>query len=154
MPRIHPGDQPLEPTSFRLSLPATPSSVSVVRHLFGGVGDLWPVSELLMHDIQIAVSEACTNVVKHAHQGGAPGMVEVEAGLDGGAIVVRVRDNGPGLPDPGSEPAASSADGLGVGLALIGALSSRVTFGRARDGAHEVAMTFDPAELDRGEAPA
>jgi anti-sigma regulatory factor (Ser/Thr protein kinase) len=130
----------MDPTSFGLTLPATPSSVSVVRFLFGGVQPMWPVSDLLMHDIQIAVSEACTNVVKHAYDAGTAGILEVNAGLDDGAVVVRVRDNGPGLGTAMAPPMATG--GLGVGLALIAALATRMEIGHGPDGAHEVAMTF------------
>ncbi|MCW2959033.1 MAG: ATP-binding protein [Solirubrobacterales bacterium] len=131
----------MDQTSFGLTLPATPASVSVVRYLFGGVQPMWAVSDLLMHDIQIAVSEACTNVVKHAYDTGAPGMLEIAAGLDGDAVVVRVRDNGPGLATTAGAPAMATSE-LGVGLALIAALATRMEVGHGPDGAHEVAMEF------------
>lgn len=121
--------------------------MSVVRHLFGGVQPLWAVSDVLMHDIQIAVSEACTNVVKHAYAAGSPGMLEVDAGLQDASVVIRVRDNGPGLPEPADAAPSSASAGIGVGLALIAALTTRMTIGHDADGTHEVAMTFGLAGL-------
>jgi serine/threonine-protein kinase RsbW len=128
----------MHPLSFGLNLPALPASVSVVRHLFGGVRGIWPVSDAQLHDIQIAVSEACTNVIKHAYDPLSPGMLEVQGVLDGDEIVVRVRDNGPGM-------RPSGAPGLGVGLALIAALTIRMEVGHDADGAHQVSMVFDTA---------
>ncbi|MCW3015901.1 MAG: putative anti-sigma regulatory factor, serine/threonine protein kinase [Solirubrobacterales bacterium] len=125
----------MHPLSFGLNLPAVPASVSVVRHLFGGVKGIWPVSDAQLHDIQIAVSEACTNVIKHAYDRTAPGMLEVHGILDRDEIVVHVRDNGPGM-------RPSSAPGLGVGLALIAALTLRMEVGRVANGAHQVSMVF------------
>lgn len=130
----------MDPSSFGLNLPALPASVSVVRHLFGGVQGVWPVSDEQLHDIQIAVSEACTNVIKHAYDGGPPGMLEVHGALLGDReIRVRVRDNGPGMQ-------ASSDAGLGVGLSLIAALTVRMEVGREPDGAHQVTMVFEADE--------
>lgn len=126
----------MDPLSFGLTLPAVPASVSVVRHLLGGVRGIWPVSDNLLHDVQIAVSEACTNVVKHAYDTTASGMLEVRGGLEDQEIVVHVCDNGPGV-RPSSHP------GLGLGLVLIAALSARMEVGRGPDGAHRVSMAFE-----------
>ncbi len=140
----------MDPTSFALTLPATPSSVSVVRFLLGGVQPMWPVDDVLMHDIQIAVGEACTNVVRHAYDEDAVGMLEVEAALEHDHVVVRVRDHGPGVgPSP---PTAPAGEGLGVGLALMAALATRMEIGHGPHGAHEVSMSF--ATSTPGSAPA
>jgi anti-sigma regulatory factor (Ser/Thr protein kinase) len=63
----------------------------------------WP--EEARVDAILAVSEACTNAVKHAYAGGVPGDVEVVGRLVAGPrsrqIVVTVRDEGVWRPDQG-----------------------------------------------------
>lgn len=122
--------------AFVLSLPARAEYVSVVRHVLGGVADGWQIDPHDLDDVQIAVTEACANVVTHAYRDMPPGTMEVRGGLEDDHVVVTVRDRGPGvLPHPDSE-------GLGMGIALIGALTERLEFGYADDGAHEVRMAF------------
>lgn len=122
--------------AFVLSLPARAEFVSVVRHVLGGVGEGWEIDQLDLDDVQIAVSEACANVVTHAYRDGPAGMMEVRGALQDGSIVVTVRDRGPGV-----VPHAESS-GLGMGIPLIGALTERLEFGYADDGSHEVRMAF------------
>lgn len=126
--------------AFTLALPARPESLTVIRHVLGGVGDAWPVDRELLDDIRIAVTEACGHVVMHVGEGElTPGMLEVRGDLDDGQVVMVVRDHGQGgSPRPGSA-------GLGLGLPLIGALTTRLEVGQAPDGVHEVRMTFPRA---------
>lgn len=124
--------------SFVLTLAARPESAPLVRHVLGGAIEVWPVSDALLHDIQIAVTEACTNVIRHAYPKNGDGLLEVEGDVDDGRVVIAVRDNGEGMaPHPASE-------GLGLGLPLMGALTERLSFHRTPEGAHEVRMTFPP----------
>jgi anti-sigma regulatory factor (Ser/Thr protein kinase) len=64
----------------------------------------WPEPERV--DAILAVSEACTNAVKHAYIGGLPGDVDVVGRLVAGPtsrkIVVTVRDEGIWRPDEGA----------------------------------------------------
>ena len=59
----------------------------------------------------LAVTELLHNAAEHAFPDGEPGTIELVAERDGDDLVVRVRDNGRGLPE-GFDPAAS--DGLGL----------------------------------------
>src|SRR4051812_1542251 len=84
------------------------------------------VSEDCLTDIEIALTEACTNVLDHAAQGDE---YEVVAGLDDSRCVIEVIDTGRGFDaeqlghgeaDPTSEQ--------GRGIQLIRALVDRVHF--------------------------
>ena len=59
----------------------------------------------------LAVTELLHNAAEHAFPDGEPGIIELVAERDGDDLVVRVRDDGKGLPD-GFDPAES--DGLGL----------------------------------------
>src|SRR4051794_30843078 len=67
---------------LELKLPARAENVAVVRHAFGGFAEVLTVDEQTLADIKLAVTEACTNVVIHAYDAGAPGSLEVDATLD------------------------------------------------------------------------
>lgn len=129
---------PDSPT-FALTLPARPESLTVVRHVLGGITESWPVSAELLDDVKIAVTEACASAITHGPDGQAPGLVEVAGSHDDGHLVVSVRSAGPGLSAPYDD------SDLGLALPLIGALTETVELGRSADGRHEVRMVF-PAE--------
>jgi serine/threonine-protein kinase RsbW len=112
---------------FRFSLPREAASVPVVRRLSRGTFRSLGVEEDCIADLELVVSEACTNVLKHAMSGGDDYVVEVratEAFCD-----VRVKDAGRGF-DPGStghDAAHASAEG-GRGLYLMRLLVDRLQF--------------------------
>ena len=118
-----------------LSLPARAENVAVVRHAFGGLGEVMGVPEQLLSDIKLAVTEACTNVVIHAYPDGE-GPMEVRAALGDEELSVIVRDEGRGVVPRADSP------GLGLGLPLIATLAESLELGTGDDDATEVRMTF------------
>src|SRR5687768_17225149 len=77
-----------------LTLPARAENVAVVRHAFGGLGDVMDVADQTLSDIKLAVTEACTNVVVHAYPGGEDGPLGVRATVDEATLTVVVSDQG------------------------------------------------------------
>ncbi len=118
-----------------LSLPARAENVAVVRHAFGGLGEALAVSEQLLSDIKLAVTEACTNVVIHAYPE-TEGPMEIRAALGDEELSVIVRDEGRGVVPRADSP------GLGLGLPLIATLTESLELGTGDDNATEVRMTF------------
>lgn len=126
-------------SDFQLALPARAENVAVIRHLLGGVADAVDIPPDVLHDIRLAVSEACANVVVHAYAD-APhdGTLEIAVRLgEPRKLEVVVRDHGRGMKPRPDSP------GLGVGLPLIAALSTALELGTGDDGSTEVHMTFD-----------
>ena len=83
------------------------------------------MAERRRRDVAVAVSEAVTNVVRHAYPVGAAGSVRVDAASDGECLSVRVSDQGEG---------GETSDSLGLGLRLMDAIADRVEVGPPLDG--------------------
>src|SRR5919108_276251 len=64
-------------TDVMLTLPALPENVAVVRHVLGAFAESMRLPDELIEDLRLAVTEACTNVVRHAYADEIPGAVEV-----------------------------------------------------------------------------
>jgi serine/threonine-protein kinase RsbW len=114
--------------------------------MLGGVGEALAFDAELLDDLRTAVSEACNNVVMHAY-GDEIGPLLVDCEITPDRVEVTVRDHGEGI-----RTAAPTTDRMGVGLAVISALSERAEFVRAPDGGTEVRMSFTGG-MDTGALP-
>lgn len=133
---------------LELTVPAKAENVSVVRHVLGALGDALAVEGEVLHDVRLAVSEACANVVVHAYAE-SDGLLEVSARpTPDRTLEIVVRDHGRGMGPRADSP------GLGVGLPLIAALTSALEIGTGIDGATEVRMTFALDATREGESRA
>ena len=108
--------------SVRLNLPREVESVPAVRRLLRCALSAFQVDRQDGDDLELALTEACANVVRHAT--GADG-IEVRLDVAENRCAIDVADNGAGFdanavgdPDPGGEH--------GRGLFLIKALSDNV----------------------------
>jgi serine/threonine-protein kinase RsbW len=126
--------QPLD-SDIRLTLPARPENVAVVRHVLGALADVLSLPEAVREDMRLAVTEACTNVVRHAYSGG-DGTIDVIVRPDGDALEVTVSDTGRGL---GTSP---DTGGPGLGLPMISALADAVEFDRGNGRGSRLVMRF------------
>lgn len=125
------------PPVVRLTLPARPEGVGVVRQALAGLADAMALDPAVLADAKMAVTEACTNVVVHAY-GDTDGELDVQMLADDEAITVVVRDHGAGIrPRPSRDPTA-----LGLGLPLIAALSDAFEVRGGPATGTEVRMTF------------
>lgn len=117
--------------SVQLSLPRDARFVPVMRNMAGSLmRDLGAPPEAAS-DIQIALSEACGNAVRHAS--GTTGYA-VSLGVGGEGCVIEVADHGPSF-DPDRERSHTDLDAeAGRGLLLITALVDDFEFIREDDG--------------------
>jgi len=130
-----------EPT-VRLELVSLPPTLTLVRGMLAGVGELLAIDAELLDDLKTAVSEACNNVVVHAYPN-QPGTFEVLLYLSAERVEVIVRDQGVGVP-----PGAGDADRAeGIGLPLMRALAEQLEVGRDPAGGTRVRLRF-PAWRD------
>jgi anti-sigma regulatory factor (Ser/Thr protein kinase) len=123
-------------TCLDLRLPAVPSSVQKARDAVAAV-----VANLLRgtraaDDARLCVSEAVTNVVRHAYGRGG-GDVEIVVEHEDGDVSVVVRDTGKGMTKAEREGRVG-----GFGLKIIAKIADRHRIGTTPDGGVEVEMVF------------
>jgi serine/threonine-protein kinase RsbW len=130
--------EPVAPqaSDVRLSLPARPENVAVVRHVLGGFAEALHLPADVIEDIRLAVTEACTNIVRHAYDPEDPGPIEIVIRPDGDLLDVIVSDRGRGI---GPSP---DTDGPGLGLPLIAALVHSLEIQHAPRAGSRLAMSF------------
>jgi serine/threonine-protein kinase RsbW len=89
--------------------------------------------ERALYEIQLAVDEACANVVDHAYEGADPGDIEVSCRLDDQILTVQVRDWGTGfdlagVADPDLDAPLEERTLGGLGLFLVRQVMDDVQF--------------------------
>ncbi len=103
--------------TYTMCLPRDEISVPIVRRLSGEALRALGVTEDCVADIQVAVSEACTNVLKHAL--GLQEQYDVEVEVNNSTCVIRVIDAGVGfdaVAAAGAEQNLSAEGGRGIFL--------------------------------------
>ena len=119
---------------IRLTIPAKPEYISLSRLALTGISRLRPLSEETLGDLKLALTEACTNSVRHAYDGGE-GVVEILYELHSDRLVVEVTDSGEGFEpteNEDHEPEELSEGGLGI--AIIRALADELEITDRRGG--------------------
>ena len=141
-------DRALTPThadaaaDVQLRLAARPENVAVVRHVMGAFGDVLDLPPATLRDVRLAVTEAVTNVVRHAYDH-EDGEVEVSVRPRPGRLEIDVADWGRGI-----APSADRA-GPGLGMPMMATLADELEVDRSAHGGSRIAMRFDrtgPAE--------
>jgi anti-sigma regulatory factor (Ser/Thr protein kinase) len=107
-------------SDIRLTLPARPENIAVIRHVLGALAEALAMPPALVDDMRLAVTEACTNVVRHAYDESTEGTIDVVVRPRRDALEVVVADEGRGF---GPSPDTS---GPGLGMSLIAALADAV----------------------------
>lgn len=118
--------------------------------MLAGLGEFLELDPELVDDLKTALSEACNNVVIHAYPGRTgPLLVSLDISPDGLDVVVR--DEGVGI-----RRVSAAESRMGVGLAVMMALTNRAEFRSTPDGGTEVQLSFgaDGAASRLAELPA
>ncbi|HYX43798.1 MAG TPA: ATP-binding protein [Acidimicrobiales bacterium] len=106
-------------------LPRDRATIPVSRHIVRDALREIGVAEDCAHDVSIAQSEACTNVVDHSGPGDE---YEVSVEIDGDRCTIRVVDTGRGFDEGAVEDGATADSERGRGIQLMKALVDRVHF--------------------------
>jgi serine/threonine-protein kinase RsbW len=112
--------------TLTLALPRDEQTIPVARHIATSAIEEIGAAEDAVHDIAVAMTEACTNVLKHSGPGDE---YEVSLDVDGAQCVIRVIDTGRGFDSNslGLADADTSAE-QGRGIQLMRALVDQVKF--------------------------
>src|SRR5690348_6088646 len=111
--------------TVRLAIPAKPEYITLGRLALTALARLHELSDEVVGDLKLALTEACTNSVRHAYENGE-GTVEILYQLQPGRLAVEVRDEGPGFTPPDRDLGTHDEDELaegGLGIAIIRALT-------------------------------
>ena len=116
-------------TVVRLRIPARAEYITLCRLALTGIARLRAVSDEVVADLKLALTEAASNSVRHAYGDEDAGVVEISYELLPDRLVIEVSDDGEGF-----DPARSSGDpdGLsegGLGIAIIRAIADEVEIG-------------------------
>lgn len=119
--------------AIRLTIPAKPEYITLGRLALTGIARLRaePLSAEVLGDLKLALTEACTNSVRHAY-GDGTGLVEIVYELHSDRLVVEVSDCGEGFEPTGTRAAVPATDELaegGLGIAIIEALADELEIG-------------------------
>ncbi len=124
--------------SITLTIPAKAEYITLGRLALTGIARLRdePFSQETLGDLKLALTEACTNSVRHAYDDG-DGTVEILYELHADRLVVEVADRGEGF-EPGNHgERARAVDELeedGLGIAIIEALADEFEIRERPDG--------------------
>ena len=117
----------------RLTIPARPEYITLCRLALTGFSRLRPLTDETLADLKLAITEACSNSVRHAYPD-EHGRVEISYTLTGDALEIVVCDEGEGF-EPGE--ALRGSDPLsegGLGIAIIRSIADELEIGPREGG--------------------
>jgi serine/threonine-protein kinase RsbW len=112
--------------AVHLTIPAKAEYITLVRLALTGLWRLRSFSEESLADLKLAVTEACSNSVRHAY-GGREGIVQIDYELHADRLVIEVSDDGEGFDRERWERGQRGelTEG-GLGLAIIRSLTDEL----------------------------
>src|ERR1700741_4429854 len=119
----------------RLTIPARAEYITLGRLALTGIARVRALSDEVLADLKLALTEAASNSVRHAYAGDDPvGVVEISYELRPDRLVIEVTDEGEGFdPAEADGPPEELSEG-GLGIAIIRAIADEVEIGRQPDG--------------------
>lgn len=129
-------------TPYEVAFPAVPGSVRRARETVAGIAARLGAPKDVIEDARLCVSEAATNSVRHAYDGGK-GEVRVRVARSDSELTVAVSDDGIGLADFQREGE------LGHGLRIIDQLTRRCAITSGPNRGTEVRMVFPLDGVER-----
>ena len=130
-PEMHPPERRV----VRLTIPARAEYITLCRLALTGLARLRPLSDELVADLKLALTEAASNSVRHAY-GEGDGVVEIAYELYGDRLVIEVNDDGEGF-DHDDDDALGDLENLsegGLGIAIIRSIADEFALTRGPGG--------------------
>jgi serine/threonine-protein kinase RsbW len=111
--------------SLALCLPREEATAGLARRAVASSLTQLGVTNECAHDIELAISEACTNVIRHAEPGKD---YEVRLEVDGDLAIIRVMDTGVRFAPAEQQPSSDVLAESGRGIAIMRFLVDRLHF--------------------------
>ena len=119
--------------TFQLHVPSSTENLSMIRDFVRSIGERAGLSDSEIAKLELAVDEACANVIEHAYGSDSTREVTVKATLDDESVQIEIVDTGRGF-DPKQieavnlEQLISKRKSGGLGMRLIQSLMDEVQY--------------------------
>jgi serine/threonine-protein kinase RsbW len=121
------------PNVIRLTIPAKPEYITLCRLALTGLSRVRTFSDETMADMKLALTEACSNSVRHAY-GDDGGTVEILYELQSDRLIVEVSDDGTGFDPELDGDADDTLTEGGLGIAIIRSIADELDIERRETG--------------------
>jgi len=118
---------------IRLRIPARAEYITLGRLALTGLSRLRELPDETLADLKLALTEACSNSVRHAYRDGREGVVDIDYDLQPDRLAIEVSDDGPGFRYVEADGEDSELAEGGLGIAIIRSLADEFELGD-RDG--------------------
>ena len=116
-------------TTVRLTIPARPEYITLCRLALTGIARVRPLSDEMLADLKLALTEAASNSVRHAYGDENVGTVEISYHLLPDRLVIEVTDEGGGFDPVAAEGLSEELSEGGLGIAIIRAIADDMQIG-------------------------
>ena len=130
--------------TVRLTIPARAEYITLCRLALTGIARLRELSDELVADLKLALTEAASNSVRHAYGDQDAGVVDISYQLFPDRLVIEVTDEGEGFDPAETEGNTAELSEGGLGIAIIRAIADDVEFG-AQPGGKGSRLRFEKA---------
>jgi anti-sigma regulatory factor (Ser/Thr protein kinase) len=119
--------------SHSLIVQAYYDNLDIVRDYIGRIAEDCGMSLKDIYAVQLAVDEACTNVIEHAYGGECDKSIDLYCEVTPEALIIRLHDHGEPfnpleVPQPNFEVPIEQRDNGGLGLYLMRQLMDEIQF--------------------------
>jgi serine/threonine-protein kinase RsbW len=134
-----------ETRDYRLKIPSQKDNLEIIRNFVSSIAKRVGLEETDVNKIELAVDEACTNVIQHAYEGDDSQKIDIAVKIDYSKFTVVVTDKGKTfkmdeieMPDMKEYLAELRVGGLGI--YLMKTLMDEVDYRAKSSGENEVTM--------------
>ncbi len=117
-----------------LSIPAKAEYIALCRLALAGLAHVRALEPETLADLKLALTEACSNSIRHAYAEGRSGAVEIRYELNGETLAVEVADEGSGFDAERGSGDGADLDEGGLGIAIIRALTDELAIESHQNG--------------------
>ena len=121
--------------TVRLTIPAKPEYITLSRLALSGLSRVRPFADETLADLKLALTEACSNSVRHAYDDDE-GHVSISFELRDDRLVIEVADDGTGFVPKATGKNGDEAELSegGLGIAIIRSIADEVEIGGGANG--------------------